>query len=104
MFTVHYQDSFFSFSFLQEPKEVLETTDKIANKLVQQIQLLKRRSKKCGENTRPRQRDGVPERSEGQRLVCFKNIQFIIDRITILLVVQQQQQQQQQQQHHYHFK
>ena len=51
---------------------MLETTDKIANKLVQQVQLLKRRSKKCGENTRPRQRDGAPERSEVQRLVYWK--------------------------------
>jgi hypothetical protein len=71
-FTVHYQDSFFSSSFLQEPKELLETTDKIANKLVQQIQSLKQRSKKCGENTRSRQRDGALERSESQRLVPLK--------------------------------
>ncbi|KAL7323250.1 hypothetical protein PS15p_211179 [Mucor circinelloides] len=48
---------------LQEPKELLETTGKIANKLVQQIQLLKQRSKKCG----------APERSEGQRLVLSEN-------------------------------
>ncbi|KAL9547017.1 hypothetical protein PS6_007360 [Mucor atramentarius] len=59
---------------LQEPKELLETTDKIAHKLVQQIQLLKRRSEKCGEDTRPRQRDSTPERNKGQRLLIIDNL------------------------------
>ncbi|KAL7330757.1 hypothetical protein PS15p_205657 [Mucor circinelloides] len=41
---------------LQEPKELLETTDKIANKLVQQIQLLKRKSRLRKERTIPDER------------------------------------------------